>query len=342
MATEVSVRQIISDIKAGKFSPVYYLMGEEPYFIDLISDFIGNNVIPEDQRDFNQLVVYGLDTNMQTILERARSYPMMGDRQVIIVKEAQHLSKDIDLLVSYLSMPQIQTVLVLCHKNGSLDKRKKAVSVIAQSGVLFTSNKLKDNQLIPFVNECVSEKGLSIDQKSCSMIVESVGDNLSRIVTELDKLAVAMPVGTKDITPSLIEKIVGISKDYNVFELRDAIVNRNILKSNQIARYFEKNTKTYPIQMVLAVLFQYFSNLMLAWYAPSKTEQAIAQQLGLKSTWGVKDYLTGMKNYSAFNVINIISEIRYTDARSKGVDASGNTSEGLLSELIFKILHPEV
>lgn len=339
MAGEATYSQIMSELKKGRYSPVYYLMGEEPYFIDRISDYIEQNAMPENQRDFNQIVVYALDTSMQSVLERARSFPMMGERQVIIVKEAQHLSRDIDLLSSYLTMPQQSTVLVFCHKNGTLDKRKKVASEISKVGVLFTSKKLKDDQLLKFVSDYVAEKGLKADAKSCSMLVEFVGADLSRMAGEVDKLAVAMPQGADSITPESVERLVGISKDYNVFEFKDAIVRKNILKANQIALYYEKNSKTYPIQMVSAVLFQYFANLMLAWYAPDKSEAGIADFLGMKSTWGVKDYIVGMKNYSAFAVLNIISELRYTDARSKGVEATGNTTEGLLRELVFKILH---
>ncbi len=339
MAGEVTYRQVMADLKKGQYSPVYYLMGEEPYFIDRISDYIEQNAMPEDERDFNQIVVYALDTSMQSVLERARSFPMMGERQVIIVKEAQHLAKDTDLLSAYLTMPQQSTVLVFCHKGGTLDKRKKVAADIAKTGVLFSSKKYKDEQMGQFVSEYVAEKGLTIDPKGSSMMVEFVGPDLSRMAGEIDKLAVALPQGIKSITPELIERLVGVSKDYNVFEFRDAIVNKNILKANQIALYYEKNSKTYPIQMVTAVLFQYFANLILAWYAPNKTDQGIAEQLGLKSTWGVRDYTIGMRNYSAFDVLHIISEIRYTDARSKGVEATGNTTDGLLRELVFKILH---
>lgn len=339
MAAELTFNQVMSELKKGIYHPVYFLMGDEPYFIDRISDYIEENAIPEDQRDFNQMVVYGLDTTMQSVLERARSFPMMGERQLIVVKEAQHLDRDSDLLAAYLAMPQPKTVLVFCHKNGTLDKRKKVVADISRVGVLYTSKKVRDDQVASFVSEYVSGKGLSIDPKGCSMMVEFVGPELTRMAGELDKLAVALPAGTSVITPELIERIVGVSKDYNVFEFRDAIISKNILKSNKIALYYEKNQKNYPIQMVSAVLFQYFANLMLAWYSPDKSEQGIAAQLGLKSTWGVRDYITGMKNYSAFDVLHIISELRYTDARSKGVESTGNTSDGLLRELVFKILH---
>lgn len=341
MAAELSYIQIMSELKSGTYRPIYYLMGDEPYFIDRISDYIEGHAIPEEERDFNQIVVYALDISMQTVLERARSYPMMGERQVIIVKEAQHLAKDTELLSAYLTMPQPSTVLVFCHKNGTLDKRKNVASEIAAKGILFTSKQLKDEQVLHFVSELASAKGLAIDSKSCSMMVEFVGSDLSRISQEVEKLAAALPTGIGSITPELIERLVGISKDYNVFEFRDAIVRKNIFKANQIAAYYEKNQKNYPIQMVSAVLFQYFANLMLAWYAPVKTEQGIADQLGLRSTWGVKEYLTGMKNYSAYDVMRIISELRYTDARSKGVDTTNNTTEGLLREMVFSILHKQ-
>ena len=341
MAGEITYSQIMTSLRQGKYAPVYYLMGEEPYFINSISDYIETNAIPEDERDFNQIVMYSLDTTMQNVLERARSYPMMGEKQLIIVKEAQHLSRDLDLLSSYLVKPQPSTILVFCHTNGVIDRRKKVASDIAGTGVLFSSKKYKDDQLGAFVNNYVNEKGFSITPKGCSMMVESVGTDLCRMTKELDKLTVALPSGTKDITPELIENLIGVSKDYNVFEFRDAIIKKNILKSNQIANYYEKNSKMYPIQMVLAVLFQYFANLMLAWYAPARNEQAIAEQLGLKSTWGIRDYITGMSNYTATDVMRIISELRYTDARSKGVEATGNTVDGLLRELVFKILHKQ-
>ncbi|MBO4500093.1 MAG: DNA polymerase III subunit delta [Bacteroidaceae bacterium] len=341
MALELSFIQIMSELKSGTYRPIYYLMGEEPYFIDCISDYIEEHAIPEEERDFNQIEVYSLDTSMQAVLERARSFPMIGERQVIIVKEAQHLAKDVELLSAYLTMPQPRTVLVFCHKNGVLDKRKKVASDIAAKGILFSSKRLNDEQVLHFVSELSLSKGLSIDSKSSSMMVEFIGPDLSRISKEMEKLTVALPCGTNNITPELVERMVGISKDYNIFEFRNAVVQKNIFKVNQIAVYYEKNSKNYSIQMVAAVLFQFFSNLMLAWYAPDKTEKGIAEQLGLKSTWGVKDYITGMKNYNACDVMRIISELRYTDARSKGVNTTGNSVEGLLREMVFSIMHKQ-
>ena len=340
-------RQIIKELEKGIYRPVYYLMGDEPFFIDSISDYIREHALPEEARDFNQIVIYGNDTTMNEVIQRARAYPMGYDRQVIIVKEAQHLMKKdsesggsaSDILNSYLLQPQPSTVLVFCHKNGSLDRRKKIVAVIEKNGVLFESKKVKDDALPDFIEEFLAERGLKMSPKGVSMMCESVGADLSRMNGELEKLVTALPEGATEITPEFIEEHVGVSKDYNIFEFRDAIINKNVLKANKIAAYYESNPKTYPIQLVTAAIFPYFSNLMLAFYAPDKTDRGIADQLDLKSTWGVRDYTTGMRNYTATQTMQIINAIRRYDAKSKGVDATANTGEGLLKELLYLILH---
>ncbi|MCQ2111142.1 MAG: DNA polymerase III subunit delta [Bacteroidaceae bacterium] len=343
MAAEIKYSDIMNQLKSGQYKPIYYLMGEEPYFIDKISDYIENNALPEEERGFNQLVMYAMDTTVSQVLERARAYPMMGDRQVIIVKEAQTLAKSADfseLISAYLTKPQEKTVLVFCHKHGTIDKRKKCVAEIAKHGILFDSKILKDSETLMFISACARDNGMQIDQKSCSMLLEFIGTDLSQISNQIEKLAATFPAGAdRSITPELIEKHVGISKDYNVFEFRNALINKDIFKANQIAVYYEKNSKNYPLQMVMAVLFQYFANLMVAYYAPEKSDQGIAAQLGLRSTWGVRDYQIGMKNYSAFAVLRIIGEIRTTLAKAQGVDSTANANDGILRELVFKILH---
>lgn len=348
MATSGSAyRQVIKELEKGIYKPVYYLMGDEPFFIDSISDYIREHALPQEARDFNQIVLYGNETTMSEVIQRARAYPMGSDRQVIIIKEAQHLMKRdseaggsaSDILSSYLQHPQPSTVLVFCHKNGSLDKRKKVVAVIEKNGVLFESKKVKDDALPEFIEEFLNERGLKMSPKGMSMMSESVGADLSRMNGELEKVVTALPEGTTEITPEFIEEHVGVSKDYNIFEFRDAIINKNVLKANKIASYYESNPKTYPMQLVTAAIFPYFANLMLAFYAPDKTDKGIADQLDLKSTWGVRDYTTGMRNYTATQTMNIISTIRKYDAKSKGVDATANTGEGLLKELLFMILH---
>ncbi len=348
MATSGSAyRQLIKQLEKGVYSPVYFLMGDEPFFIDSISDYIREHALPEEARDFNQIVLYGNETSMNEVIQRSRAYPMGADRQVIIVKEAQHLFKKesesggsaSDILSAYLQQPQTSTVLVFCHKNGSLDKRKKIVAVIEKNGVLFESKKVKEDDLPQFVEEFLSERSLKMSTKGISMMSESVGADLCRMNGELEKLVTALPEGVKEITPEFIEEHVGISKDYNIFEFRDAIINKNVLKANKIAAYYESNPKTYPIQLVTAAIFPYFANLMLAFYAPDKTDRGIADQLDLKNTWSVRDYTTGMRNYTATQTMKIITTIRRYDAKSKGVDASSNTGEGLLKELLYMILH---
>ncbi len=348
MATSgTAYRQVLKELEKGVYQPVYYLMGDEPFFIDSISDYIREHALPEEARDFNQLVLYGNETSMNEVIQRARAYPMGADRQVIIVKEAQHLMKRdsesggsaSDILGAYLLHPQNSTILVFCHKNGSLDKRKKIVAAIEKAGVLFESKKVKDDALPDFIGEFLNEHGLKMSPKGMSMMSEFVGADLSRMNGELEKLVTAMPDGVKEITPEFIEEHVGISKDYNIFEFRDAIINKNVQKANKIAAYYESNPKMYPIQLVTAAIFPYFANLMLAFYAPDKTDRGIADQLDLKSTWGVGDYTTGMRNYTATQTMKIINTIRRYDAKSKGVDATANTGEGLLKELLFLILH---
>lgn len=348
MATSgTAYRQVMKELEKGTYCPVYYLMGDEPFFIDSIADYIREHALPEEARDFNQIVLYGNETTMNEVIQRARAYPMGSDRQVIIVKEAQHLMKKdsesggspSDILSAYLTQPQPSTVLVFCHKNGSLDRRKKIVAVIEKNGVLFESKKVKDDALPEFIGEFLNEHGLKMSPKAISMMSESVGADLCRMNGELEKLVTALPEGVKEVTPEFIEEHVGISKDYNIFEFRDAIINKNVLKANKIAAYYESNPKTYPIQLVTAAIFPFFANLMLAFYAPDKTDRGIADQLDLKSTWGVRDYTTGMRNYTASQTMQIISTIRKYDAKSKGLDATANTGEGLLKELLYIILH---
>lgn len=340
-------RQVLKELEKGNYKPIYYLMGDEPFFIDSISEYIREHALPEEARDFNQIVLYGNETTMNEVIQRARAYPMGADRQVIIVKEAQHLMKKdsesvgsaSEILAAYLQKPQPSTILVFCHKNGSLDRRKKIVAMIEKAGLLFESKKVKDEALPEFIEEFLREHGLKMSPKGISMMSEFVGADLSRMNGELEKLVTALPEGVKEITPEFIEERVGVSKDYNIFEFRDALVNKNILKANKIAAYYESNPKTYPIQLVTAAIFPYFSNLMLAFYSPDKTDRGIAEQLDLKSTWGVRDYTTGMRNYTATQTMQIINAIRRYDAKSKGVDATANTGEGLLKELLFIILH---
>ena len=329
---------IMSELKGGTLRPVYYLMGEEGYFTDRITDYIMENALDEVERDFNMTVYYGLDTDIDTIVTAAKRFPMMAERQVIVVKEAQML-KNIDSLLYYLQAPQPTTVLVFAHKNGSIDKRKKVATELERTGVVLDSKKLRDDQLPAFITGYLREKGLVADNKSVLMMRESIGADLSRIAGEIDKLAIALPQGSMSITPDLVEEHIGISKEYNNFELQNALVNKDILKANKIINYFAQNPKKNPIQMTLALLFSFFSNVMMSYYAPDKSERGVAEFLGLRSSWGVGDYIKAMKNYRAVHVMEILHLIRLADAQSKGAEGPQTPDGEIMRELLYKILH---
>ncbi len=335
---EYTYEDIISDIKAKQYKPIYYLMGEEPYYIDLISDYLTQNVLTDTEKEFNLTVVYGADTDIATIINAAKRYPMMSEYQVVVVKEAQSV-RNIEELSYYLQKPLNSTILVICHKHGVLDRRKKLAAEIEKTGVLFESKKLKDTMLPGFITSYLKRKGVDIEQKSSEMIADFVGSDLSRLTGELEKLTITLPLGQKRVTPELIERNIGISKDYNNFELKNALIEKDIFKANQIIKYFAENPKTNPIQATLSLLFNFYSNLMLAYYAPEKSEQGIAQQLGLKTPWQSKDYIRAMHKYNGVKVMQIIGEIRNYDAKSKGVGNTNMNDGELLRELVYKILH---
>ena len=332
-------QSIIHDLKSRKFSPIYVLMGDESYYIDQISDYIATHVLSPEERDFNQTVCFGSDVNAIQVTDMARRYPMMSEYQVIIVKEAQNI-RSLDALEKYLKNPVKSTILVWCHKNGKIDARKKVVGLAQTVGVVFESQKLRDYQLPEFIQNYLKQKKVSIDPKSCQMIADHIGADLNRLTSELDKVLISLPPDNLRVTPEIVEEQIGVSKDFNAFELRNAIVQRDVFKANQIIKYFDNNPKAGSLYSFLPLLFSYFQNLMIAYYAPQKnTEQGIATALDLRSSWGAKDFLIGLKNYSARKTMDIISKIRGTDAKSKGLD-NPNTGVGdLMKELIFFILH---
>lgn len=334
---EVTYDSIIKEVNSRQFAPVYYLMGEESYYIDRLSDYIAEHVLTEEERGFNQMVIYGQDTDMGSIVSAAKRYPMMAEHQVIIVKEAQTL-KGMDELVYYLQKPQPTTVLVFCHKYGTLDRRKKVAAEIEKVGRLFESKKLKEGALPSFITNYVRAKGAAIDAKATGMIADCIGADLNRLASELDKLIIAKPKNDEPITPQLVEDYVGISKDYNTFELRNALVVKDVVKANTIAKYMEDNKKQFPMPMVLSTLFGFYANLMMAYYAPDKSENGIAAYLDLRNSWQAREYQTAMRYYTAWKVMYIISDIRKYDALAKGYGANA-TDKGLLRELIYHILH---
>ncbi len=329
---------IMSELKKGLYKPVYYLMGEEGYFTDRITDYIVDNALTDIEKDFNLTVFYGLDTDIDTIVTAAKRFPMMAERQVIVVREAQML-KNIDSLLYYLQSPQPTTVLVFAHKNGAIDKRKKVATELERTGVVLDSKKMRDDQLPAFINGYLREKGLVADNKSVLMMRESIGADLSRLASEIDKLAIALPAGSLNITPELVEEHIGISKEYNNFELQNALVNKDIFKANRIVQYFARNPKKNPIQMTLALLFGFFSNVMMCYYAPDKSERGVAEFLGLRNAWGVGDYIKAMRNYKPMHVMEILHLIRLADAQSKGAEGSQMPDGEIMRELLYKILH---
>ena len=336
----VTYDQVMSELKARHFKPVYYLMGDEPYYIDKISDWIAENVLQPEERDFNQTVLFGSDVNASQIVDAARRYPMMSEYQVLIVKEAQNI-KNTEPLEKYFKQPMTSTILVMCHKNGKIDGRKQGyVKSIREAGVLFESVKLKENLLPAFIENYLKARDVSIDPKSTQLIAESIGADLSRLTGELDKVLISLPADNRRVTPQVVEDQIGVSKDFNGFELRDAIVNRNVLKANRIINYFDKNPKAGSVYSFLPLLFSYFQNLMIAYYCPQKgSQEALAQWLELRNSWAARDYVTGLRNYSGVKVMQIISKLRETDAKSKGLDNPNTPPEELVKELIFFILH---
>lgn len=333
-------QQIMADLKARRFSPIYILMGDEPYYIDQIADHIANNVLTEDERDFNQTILYGADTNDAQVADLARRYPMMAEHQVVIVKEAQNI-RSYDNLEKYLHNPMPSTVLVWCHKNGTIDKRKKIMTLAQSAGVVFESTKLKEGQLPTFITNYLKTKAITIDPKSTQMVADHIGADLHRLVSELEKLSVSLAdKEEKVITPEMVELRIGVSKDFNGFELKNAIINKDVYKANLIINYFDKNPKAGSIYSFLPLLFSFFQNLMIVHYAPNnRSKEGIQAALELRSSWGALDYMNGMRNYSAKKTMDIIDKLREADAKSKGLNNPNTSAGDLMRELIFFILH---
>lgn len=337
--TAVGFDQIMRDLKARNFAPIYVLMGDESYYIDNIADFIAGNVLTPEERDFNQNIVFGADTTAVQIVDQAKGYPMMAEHRVVIVKEAQAM-RGFEAIEKYLDAPVKSTVLVLCYKNGTIDRRKKLVPKAEAVGVVFESKKKRDYELPGFITGYLKMQGVTIDDKSATMIADHIGSDLSRLTSELDKLLISLPQNDKRVTPEIVEQQIGVSKDFNAFEFRDAIVNRNIFKANQIMKYLDKNPKSGSLFSFLPLLFNYFQNLMIAYYAPNRNdEKSVAQYLELRTVWAVKDYMIGMRNYSGMKTMQIIDKIREVDAKSKGLDNPNTPLGELMKELIFFILH---
>lgn len=333
----MTYEKIIADIQNKKYSPVYFLAGEEPYFIDKISDFIAENILTEAEKSFNQVVLYGKDLDAAAVINAAKRFPMMASHQVVIIKEAQNI-RNIDDLYFYISNPLNSTILVINHKYKPLDKRKKLYQAVQEKGVYFDSKKLYDDKIPGWITAYLSEKNVTIDPGSSMLLVEFLGDNLGKIANELDKLVITLPQGEKRINSTHIEKNVGISKDYNNFELNKALGQKNILKANRIINYFARNQKDNPMVLTIAMLYSYFNKVMLYHFLKDKSRKNAASELKVNPFF-MADYEIAARNYNAAKVYQIIGLLREYDLKSKGYGNVSSDNGELLKELIYRILH---
>ena len=331
------VKEIVQDIKNGNVAPIYFLMGDEPYYIDRIADFIENNVLEESEKAFNQVVLYGRDTDIPSIISEAKRFPMMAEKTVILVKEAQDLSRTIEQLADYASQPQETTVLVLLYKYKKLDKRKKLSKILQKSGVVFESKRLYDNQVQDWIPKVLTGRNYKIEPKASFMLVEFLGTDLTKISNELEKLMLIMPQGSI-ISPEDIENHIGISKDFNAFELRKCLGRKDVLRSNRIVDYFIKNPKNHPAILTIASLQSFFTQLLKYHGLKDKSKANVARSLGV-NIYFVDDYATAAHNYPMRKVSQIIGFLREADLQLKGVGAQSLDLKGILQTLIFKILH---
>jgi len=331
------VVRIVNDIKGGKIKPIYFLMGEEPYYIDKLADFIEQNVLTEEEKGFNQTVLYGRDVSMEDIISTAKRYPMMADRQVVIVKEAQDLTKTIDKLESYAENPMPSTVLVFCYKYKTLDKRKKVTKFIDKNGLVYESKKLYENQVGEWIKRVLQGKNFTIEPKANAMLVEFLGTDLSKINNELEKLAIVLPKNTT-ITAKHIEENIGFSKDFNVFELRKAIGDRNQMKAYQIAQYFADNPKDNPMVVTTSLVFSFFVNLLQYHGLKDKNPKNVATVLKV-NPYFLKDYDVALRNYPMKKVSAIVGKLRDIDVKSKGVGANALPNSDLLKEMLVGIFN---
>jgi DNA polymerase-3 subunit delta len=331
------VVKIVNDIKGGIIKPIYFLMGEEPYYIDKLTDYIEKNILSEEEKGFNQTVLYGRDVTIEDIVSTAKRYPMMAERQVVIVKEAQDLIRTIDKLESYAENPMLSTVLVFCYKYKTLDKRKKITKILAKNGVVYESKKLYENQVGDWIKRVLSGKKYAIEPKASAMLVEFLGTDLSKINNELEKLQIILPTGST-ITAVHIEENIGFSKDFNVFELRKAIGERNQLKAYKIAENFAQNPKDNPMVVTTSLVFGFFIQLLKYHGLKDRNPKNVAAVIGVNPFF-LKEYDVALKNYPMKKVSQIVSSLRNIDVKSKGVGANGMTQSDLLREMLYNIFN---
>lgn len=333
----LSAIQISTEVRKNHFSPIYVLMGEESYYIDYLSELILNRVLTEDERDFNLTIFYGLDSDVKNVISACKRYPVMSQYQVILVREAQ-MMKDLDMLQHYATQPLKSTILILCNKEGNM-KAPEFLKMAKTSDdiVIFESKKITEANAGKIILDYVTEKGCTINTKAISMLKDFIGTDVARLFGEINKLTILL-ADSKEITPELIEKNIGISKDYNNFELENALREKNAIKAMKIIDYFEKNPKNNPTVLTTSIIFSFFSNLLLVHTSKDKSEHGLMEQLDSKSPYRVKIFMEATRYYSASGCVATIEYLREFDTKSKGINSRQN-EYALLKELIYKILH---
>jgi DNA polymerase III subunit delta len=334
---------ILEQLKQRQFAPVYFLQGEESYYIDTIADYIEKNALQEHEKGFNQVVLYGKDVDVSTVMLQAKRFPMMSERSVVIVKEAQSI-QDIEKeegmrqLEAYLQNPLPSTILVFCYKHKTLDGRKGLAKAVNKHAVLLTTKKLYDNQIPAWVTNYLKQKGIKSTQQAVLLLSEYIGSDLSRLSNEIDKLLINLKPGAT-IDEAVVQENVGISKEYNIFELQAALIARDALKANRIIHYFESNPKNNPLIPNLSMLFNFFTKLLTLHTQSDKSEAGLKKSLGSQA-WKVKDYVQAMRVFPGQRCIDIIHYIRVADLQVKGITGGDMSDADILRELVFKILHP--
>lgn len=333
---DLSWEDIYKELRNKIYKPIYLLMGEESFFIDVLSDYIEDKVLSYDEKEFNQTVVYGRDTDPASIVSLAKRYPMMSEYQVVIVKEAQNI-KDIELLESYAKNPLKSTLLVICYKYKSVDKRKGFYKAALKNGVVLDSKKLYDDKVPGWILTYVKRHGYIIKEPSAQLLADHLGNDLGKIVNEIKKVFISLPKGA-EITPQLIEQNIGISKDFNVFELQKAFAANDSYKAFQIVKYFAENPKSNPMPVTMALLYTYFVRALRYHFLKDKTPKNVASQIGI-NPYFIKDVQAAASRFPASKIIHIMSYLREYDLKSKGVDSSNTDHGELLKELVYKILN---
>jgi len=336
----MTFEEILREIRARQFQPIYFLHGEEPFFIDQIEAAIDANALTESEKSFNQSILYGKEVNHLALLDTLRRYPMMSERQVVILREAQEM-KSLSELASYVENPMPTTVFVVCHKHKKVDLRTKFGKTLqGKNVVLFESKKLYDNQVADWIAGYGKSKKLSVEPQAAALLAEYLGADLAKVANELDKLALNLPAGTA-VTPAHVQEYVGISKDYNVFELQKAFATRDLPKITRIREHFASNIRKNPLIVTISSLFAYFSKVYMLHSLKGSSDAELVKALELRSDWFLKEYKIAANNYSPAQTVRVISLLKEYDLRSKGVDTdTTNTGdEELMKELFWKILH---